>query len=146
MEEAEEPQFMAVDSNSDDYRQTIKKAQATLNDFKVALESLSDDFFASVKFFIPEAQGSDEGAFLWLMHPFFEDGYCFARPFELPEEFTWLEVGQWIKLPEESLMDWYILTDSGDLSGGYSLRYQRNLTPDHKKHEYDERIGVKKYL
>lgn len=146
MEEFEDPQFMAVDSGSDEYQRTIDMAQETLWQFKAGLESLADEDFACVKFFIPESPESEKGAYLWLMHPFFEDGYCFARPFELPEEFQWLEVGQWIKLPEEALMDWYILTDSGDLTGGYSLRYQRELTPDNEKTQFDERIGVKNYL
>ena len=137
---------MAVDSKSDDFQRTIEQAHKNLHKFKDALEDLAEDTYAYVKFFIPESQESEDGAFLWLMHPFFEDGYCFAKPFELPEQFTWLTVGQWIKLPEESLMDWYLLTDSGDLSGGYSLRYQRNLTPDNQKAAFDERLGVKNYL
>ncbi len=43
-------------------------------------------------------------------------------------------------------MDWYLLTESGDLSGGYSLRYQCSLMPDDKKAEYDNHVGVKSYL
>ena len=146
MNESDEPQFMAIESDSDEFQKTISDAQNTLAEFKKALDDLPEDAYACVKFFIPEKPDSEHGANIWLMRPFFEYGYCFAQPFELPEEFTWIEVGQWLKFPEEDLMDWYLLTESGDLTGGYSLRYQRSLTPDNKKAEFDERAGVKRYL
>tara|TARA_B100001778_G_scaffold323055_1_gene315986 strand:- start:299 stop:559 length:261 start_codon:yes stop_codon:yes gene_type:complete len=63
MEEFEEPQFMAVDSNSDEYQRTIDMAQETLGQFKAGLELLSDDDYACVKFFIPESPESEEGAY-----------------------------------------------------------------------------------
>ncbi len=146
MSSDEEPQFMTIKSDNSVYQKTIEDAQSSLNEFKTALENLPEDTYACVKFFIPENPESEEGANIWLMSPFFKDGYCCAQPFELPEEFTWIEVGQWLKFHEEDLMDWYLLTESGELKGGYSLRYQREHIPEEKRTEYDERIGVKKYL
>lgn len=144
--EQEEPQFMSVAKDNSAFQKAVEDARASLNDFKSALDNLPDDVFACVKFYIPESEGSEHGANIWLMSPFFENGSCCAQPFELPEEFSWIKIGQWLKFPEEEILDWYLLSEGGDLHGGFSLRCQRELTPVEKRDEYDERIGVKKYL
>ena len=144
--EKEEPQFMAVPENDEAFQKAVHDARSTINEFKQALENLPENVYACVKFFIPENPEGSEGANIWLMSPFFESGYCCAQPFELPEEFSWTEVGQWLKFPEEEILDWYLLSEAGELRGGYSLRVQRMFTPNEKQEEFDERIGVKKYL
>ncbi len=60
-----------------------------LNGYLQAMSDFNDDHSKEIYWF--------------LMAPFFEDGYCFAQPFELPEEFTWVEVDQWLKFPEKIL-------------------------------------------
>ena len=142
----EEPQFMSISKENSSFKKAIEDARSGLADLKVALEGLPEDVYACVKFYIPESEGAEDGANIWLMAPFFENGHCCAQPFELPEEFTWIKVGQWIKFPEEDILDWYLLSESGDLRGGFSLRCQRELTPIEKQAEFDERIGVKNYL
>jgi uncharacterized protein YegJ (DUF2314 family) len=143
---SDEPKFMVVQSDSDSFQKTIKEALLTLGEFKAALEGLPDNTIACVKFFIPESKFSQDGANIWLTNPFFEDGYCYAQPFELPKEFNWIKVGQWLKFPESDLMDWYLLTQIGELKGGYSLRYKRTLIPEEDRSEYDKNIGVSKYI
>lgn len=145
-EPSEEPQFMRVNAESGAFQKTIRDAQAGLPLFKNALKDLPKDVYACVKFFIPVSAKSKEGAYIWLMAPFFQDGHCCAQPFELPKEFKWIKVGQWLKFPESKLLDWYLLSESGELRGGYSLRYQRTLTPPDKLNDFDKRLGVVKYL
>ena len=136
---------MAVGSAGEDYQKTVEQARNQLEVFKAALTSLPETTYACVKFFIPESPESTDGAFLWLMSPVFEDGFCYAQPFELPKQFTWIKVGQWLKFAEADLLDWYLLTEAGELTGGFSLRYQRRkLAPD-RRAAFDERIGVKTY-
>lgn len=146
MSNENEPTFTGVPSNSDEYQLTIKKARSTLNEFKEILLTIPDSSFACLKFFLPQEPESKNGAFIWLMNPQFEDGFCYATLFELPEEFEWIEVGQLLKLDENELIDWYILSDTGELRGGYSLRYQRSKLPKDKQNDYDNYIGVKTYL
>ena len=142
----EEPQFMSIDKGNAKFKKATEDARSIIDIFKMALENLPQDVFACVKFYIPESQNSESGANIWLTQPFFESGSCLAQPFELPEEFTWIKVGQWLKFPEEDILDWYLLSDDGDLQGGFSLRCQREFIPIEKQTEYDERIGVKNYL
>ncbi len=142
----EEPLFMNIDKGNASFKKAVEDARSSIDVFKSALEDLPEDVYACVKFYIPESQYAEDGANIWLTGPFFENGNCCAQPFELPEEFTWLKVGQWIKFPEEDILDWYLLSDDGDLKGGFSLRCQRELTPVEKRAEFDERIGVKNYL
>ncbi|RZG77397.1 DUF2314 domain-containing protein [Acinetobacter sp. WCHAc060025] len=76
----------------------------------------------------------------------FEEGFCYAQPFELPKEFEWIHVGQWLKFAEEDLLDWYILSENGEMKGGYSLRYQRSLLLEDDKAEFDQHIGLSRFI
>ena len=143
---SEEPLFMNIKKGDENFKKAINDARSTIDVFKSKLENISEDTYACVKFFLPENPDSEEGANIWLTASFFEGGYCLAQPFELPEEYTWIKVGQWLKLPEEDILDWYLLSDSGDLEGGFSLRCQRELTPLEKREAFDKRVGVKNYL
>ncbi|MFH7766583.1 DUF2314 domain-containing protein [Acinetobacter sp. BSP-28] len=141
-----EPQFMLIDHEADAYLATIKIARESLDIFKGNLEKVSEGDFACVKFYIPVSLDSEEGANIWLMTPFFEDHFCFARPFELPEEFTWIQIGQWLKFSEFDLLDWYILKQNGEMIGGYSLRYQRSKLSAEQQVEFDQRVGVTRFI
>lgn len=142
----EEPLFMNISKDNDAFKKAIDDARSSVDIFKATLNNLPEDVYSCVKFFISKNQNSKEGANIWLMNPFFKDGYCCAQPFELPEEFTWIKVEQWLKFPEKDILDWYLLSEAGDLRGGFSLRCQREFTPAEKRTEFDQRIGVKNYL
>ncbi|MFX1238705.1 MAG: DUF2314 domain-containing protein [Promethearchaeota archaeon] len=58
----------------------------------------------------------------------------------------YLSMGQWIKFPFDDIMDWYLLSDSGELEGGFSFCYQRSLLTPENRAKFDEYIGVEKYL
>ena len=146
MSEMNEPVFMSLDAEVGGYQKAIELAKETLYIFKKQIEHLSHGDFACVKFYIPESKESLDGANIWLMRPFFEDGFCYAQPFELPKEFEWIQVGQWLKFAETDLLDWYILSEQGKMQGGYSLRYQRSQLSDDKKDEFDQHIGISKYI
>lgn len=146
MEHEVQPQFMHLDPDADEYQSAVALAKQSLKHFKTYLDQLSENDFACVKFYIPERLGADQGANIWLISPFFEDGFCMARPFELPEEFEWIQVGQWLKLQESELLDWYIIFSNGEMAGGYSLRYQRSKLNEEQQAEFDQRIGVTKFI
>ena len=146
MSEKNEPIFMTLSNDADGYLSAVQSAKDTLHIFKAQIEQLSVDDFACVKFYIPETRESLAGANIWLMNPFFEDGFCYAKPFELPNEFKWIQVGQWLKFSEVDILDWYILYNNGEMLGGYSLRYQRSILSDEGKAEFDQRVGVSKFI
>ena len=146
MNHANDPIFMNLDKKDDGYQNAIQLAVSTLSIFKSQIEKLSKGDFACVKFYIPESADASYGANIWLMSPFFEEGFCYAQPFELPKEFEWVRVGQWLKFAEKDLLDWYILSENGEMRGGYSLRYQRSLLLEEDKAEFDQRIGLSRFL
>ncbi|AYO53310.1 DUF2314 domain-containing protein [Acinetobacter wuhouensis] len=146
MSNKNDPIFMNLDKKVDGYENTIQLAVGSLSIFKSQIEQLSKGDFACVKFYIPEYQDASHGANIWLMSPFFEEGFCYAQPFELPKEFEWIHVGQWLKFAEEDLLDWYILSENGEMKGGYSLRYQRSLLLEDDKAEFDQHIGLSRFI
>ena len=115
----DEPLFASVDEESEEYQKVIEKAQEILNYFGEKLSNLADNYTICVKTFIPEYSGSDDGINLWLIDSFFENKFCNAEIFEIPEEFQYLKVGQRIIFQNTAIKDWYILSDSGELEGGY---------------------------
>lgn len=141
-----EPKFILIDNEADAYVATIETARKSLHIFKENLKKISEGDFACVKFYIPVSLDSENGANIWLMTPFFEDNFCFARPFELPEEFKWIQIGQWLKFSESDLLDWYVLKQNGEMIGGYSLRHQRAQLSAEQQIEFDQRVGVTKFI
>ena len=142
----DEPLFQNVRNDDVVFQKTIIDARSTVPNFKDALKNLSNDTYSCVKIYLPESPDSERGAYIWLANPEFEDGFCYAQLFELPTEFSWIKVGEWIKFREQEIIDWYLLSHAGDLRGGYSLRYQRARLGEEQKLEFDRRIGVKTYL
>lgn len=45
----------------------------------------------------------------------------------------------------EDIFDWMVLTRSGHLNGGYTLRVTRSLMPEAERADYDRHIGVLVY-
>ena len=146
MEREPQPEFMRLDHEADGYQSALALAKESLELFKANLDQLSEEDFACVKFYIPESLGADQGANIWLMSTFFECDFCIYRPFELPVEFEWIQVGQWLKLQESELLDWYILYGNGEMAGGYSLRYQRSKLDKEQQAEFDQRVGVTRFI
>ena len=55
-------------------------------------------------------------------------------------------MGQWLKFAEKDVLDWYILSENGEMKGGYSLRYQRSLLLEDDQAEFDQRIGLSRFI
>ena len=146
MNQSTAAKFMDIQAQNAAYQHTIVLAQATLQRFKQQLAQLDEEQYACVKVFLPETQDATEGANIWLMQPFFEANHCYAQPFELPEEMTWLSVGQWLKFAEEDILDWYILPATGEVQGGYSLRYQRSLLQAEQQNAFDQRVSLSRFV
>ena len=137
---------MEIDEQDAVYQQTIVDARSTLGEFQTQLAGLPEDVFACVKTFLPVSPESEGGALVWLLNPSFEDEFCTAMVFEVPDEFAYLSQGQWVKFPTAEIVDWYLLSDAGDMRGGYSLRYQRELLPKSQRRQFDRYIGVERWL
>ncbi len=146
MEEKDEPQFMVIDETNQEFQESIKKARRTLEYFQQRILKIGEEWTGAVNIFIPDAPESKEGLYIWLANPIFENDSCTALIFEIPKEVKYLSEGQWIKFPIEDIVDWYLLSESGELEGGFSLRYQRELLPPEERSDFDELIGVRKFI
>ncbi|WP_160117070.1 hypothetical protein [Acinetobacter chinensis] len=51
-----------------------------------------------------------------------------------------------MRFDETDLLDWYILSENGNMQGGYSLRYQRSPLPGSQKIEFDQHVGVSEFI
>ena len=139
---SEEPQFMAVNSKTPAYQQTIAAAQSTLTEFRTLVpELLGTMAFPSVK---TELRSGEDRAFIWLTVEGLSETGFIASIFEIPCEFSDLAVGDKIEVHNEAVLDW-MYHDNGTIHGGFSLRYQRSLLPPEEQAAFDAHIGATDY-
>ena len=91
-----------------------------------------------------EIRQGDNQALMWLSNTRMSGTSFTAEFFEISGEFTNYDVGDELKIPEESLLDWMV-NDNGVLHGGFSVRYYRATLPESERGEYDSYIGVTEY-
>ena len=110
MKEIDEPLFMVVDTECDEYRDTIIKAQDSLEYFEQRISDIQKEWVGCVKIFALESPESEEGVYIWLANPIFEDDFCTAYIFELPKKFVDLKENKWLKFCKEEITDCLLYT------------------------------------
>lgn len=138
----DEPLFMSVRSDSPEFLETVRDAQSSLTEFRRRLAAC--DLVESSPCVKVRLVDGDECAFLWLLVVSADETSFVGSIFEIPPEFKSYRVGDELTVEPQSVLDWMI-NENGTLHGGYSLRYQRNLLPEHKRSRFDEHIGVTRY-
>lgn len=135
-------QVNLVDSQDALFQQTIHDARKTLDTFRQSLPADGSGLrSAMIK---TRIETDEQTCYVWL-HVVRCDGANFvASFFEVPAGLTGIAIGDQRTIAENDVVDWAI-NDNGDLSGGYSLRYQRQQLPEDQRAEYDEYIGVTHY-
>lgn len=86
----------------------------------------------------------EEYSFMWLRNAREIEGGFAGELFELPPTLNNYRVGEWVEVPNDSVLDW-LVNDNGVLYGGYSVRFFRNRRPEAERAEYDDFIGVTQY-
>lgn len=134
--------FSYINTADEDFQKTIAEAQATLNTFRNMIAQGADEYFPLVKTLLAEA---DYHANMWLLVQEIKGNGFVAEIFELPGEFKQYEVGMSLEVAEQDIQDWMI-NDNGTLYGGYSLRYSRSCMTEVEQLEFDQHIGVERYV
>lgn len=137
------PYFHFVDSNDEDYQQTIQQAQKTLPKFCSMLPSDGaprPEALIKIKL----VQGEHQ-AFIWLNDTTWDGNHFTAKLFELPDTLSQYDVGDSITVSPKDLLDWMV-NENGKLHGGFSLRYHRSRLSPSAQTDFDSAIGVSEYI
>lgn len=136
------PRFAQVRSSDEEYQQTIRDAQASLDQFRDLLRT--SEMSGATPLVKTQLVEGERRAYMWLTNTReTEDGFI-GELFEVPTNFQTYVVGDDVEVPESSVMDW-LVNDDGILYGGFSLRYQRMQLPEAERAQYDEYVGVTRY-
>jgi uncharacterized protein YegJ (DUF2314 family) len=137
----DKPLTYLMSSSDKEWLQCIKDAQKTFDKFQKLYSKYKET--AGVSFFIkiPLVQNGKTHHY-WFYFDYCKENLCYATYTELPDE---LMMYKNIKLEKNKIEDWMI-KDRGYLYGGYSLRLQRSRLSENQKKEFDNYIGIKKYV
>ena len=139
---ADEPLFMAIDSDNPLYQAAIEQARASMAQFLAHIAVAR--FTGLIPCIKARITAGDEEAFLWLMNARPDGPDFVAEVFEIPPAFAGIAAGDEIRVPRDEILDWMVNED-GVLHGGFSLRYQRSLLPEDRRAWFDEHIGVTRF-
>lgn len=137
------PRFDHVRSSDPDYQQTIRDAQKSIDQFRAMLPSEGvprPDALIKTKLV-----DGDNSAFMWLNNTAIEGGNFTAELFEVPDILPNYSIGNRQVVLVEELMDWMV-NENGRLTGGFSLRYNRDRLSDAEKQDFDRHVGVTEYV
>ena len=81
---------------------------------------------------------------MWLRNPRCSGTGFVAGLFELPPQFSGVDVGDERAVAPDAVTDWMVNVD-GVSHGGFSIRYQRERLPQNERPAYDEHLGVTRY-
>ena len=142
--DGDEPIFMALSRDSPKLAVAVAQARKTLPDFIDAFSAgrHEEHGFLVKSLFIGE--DGDDRAHIWTAVRTIHEGDLACYPLQIPTGFTGLKEDQLVLIPPDSVEDWMINAD-GEIYGAYSLRLQRELTPDSERASFDDHIGLKKF-
>jgi uncharacterized protein YegJ (DUF2314 family) len=142
-DERDEPRFMAL--RDKDLTAVVQRAQETFDFFKRAFQqdSYSEAFHLVKARFVDQSDG-ETVAHLWLGVTEIADDSVQCVTFEVPTGFKGLRDGQVVTLTYDAVEDWMI-NDRGRLYGGFSIRVQREHTPEKERESFDRYVGITEY-
>ena len=136
------PRFDHVRSNDPAYQKTIEDAHRFLSHFRDRLPADGTPHpNALVKIRLVDG---DNHAFMWLNNTAIDGDNFTAELFEVPDSLPNYKVGTRLAVTLDQMLDWMV-NENGRLTGGFSLRYNRDRMTDAEKHDFDEYIGVDEY-
>jgi len=136
------PRFDHVRSSDPAYQKTIEDAHRFLSHFRDLLSADGTPRAdALVKTRLVDGENS---SFMWLNNTAIDGNNFTAELFEVPDSLPNYKVGTRVAVTLDDLMDWMV-NENGRLTGGFSLRYNRDRMTDAEKHDFDEYIGVDEY-
>lgn len=149
-----EPIFRAIHREDAEMQEAHYRCADTISKF-VELVKIAESatYMAKLRFRDPdlsEKEGKDHFFYLWLTEVIFHpnEGLLSGVFFEVPKGFEkWHQIGERLGFEPEDVFDWMVIDSNKQMKGGFTIRVTRNrLTTDEEKKNYDEYIGIKKYL
>ena len=136
------PRFNQVKDSDKEFQQSVRDAQASLNQFRKLIKSSKES--GAMPMIKTRLVDGEHSALMWLGNAKEINGGIAGELFELPANFNNHKVGQWIEVAEGAILDWMV-NDDGVLYGGFSIRIVRSKKPESERTQYDEYIGVTRY-
>lgn len=142
----DEPMFMAIGSKDPEFAHAIERAQASLPMFRKLLDEQENSKLSGpIRLVKTRIFEDGKSIWLWLNVDADRRSSFAASVFEAPSQFPSLKPGVLLNIPDSAVADWAVIDVSGVVSGGYSLRLQRERTPEEERAAYDSYIGAKAY-
>lgn len=134
-----QPTIYNVPNNDDEMNDAILKANQTLNNFNLALNSGNTDFnYFALKTRFNTSTG---GEHIWITDITFKDNKYFGVIDNLPEYTTEVKIGDTIEIENNNISDWMYI-DNQKLRGGYTIRLLRNRMTEQERKQFDTENGL----
>ena len=133
-----EPEVVNIQDDDKEMNEAIKKANASLGEFKNALNSKKTNFqYFALKTRFDTPTG---GEHIWVSNIKLKKDNFWGVVDNLPESTTDVKLGDTIQI-NNNISDW-MYVDNGKLKGGFTIRVLRNkMTPADRK-QFDEENGL----
>lgn len=140
-----QPLFMAMPTGDKSLHNAYERARVTLPKFIDHISSGGTPYCSAKLRFrdseLSERLGENRYVFIWVTSVSFSNEKFSGRFFELPPEIKFAQVGEEVEFTRDSIFDWMVNID-GRLSGGFTLRYQRERLPEKERADFDKYVGV----
>ncbi len=130
-----------IDSQNQKVQESIQKARSSVKTFRELIKEFGFIFTPMIKFTLED---NGHKTHMWLLVGNVKETSFEASLFEVPSNFTSYHVGDKFEIEESQILDWMINKD-GDVYGGFSLRYHRELLNEIEKEEFDRHVGIVRF-
>ena len=138
--EQNEPLFVALGKDDPELARCRERARTSVEIFCRLHDQHRENLGVYFAFKVRVLDG-DDAAYLWYSLTSHSGGKLYGEHFELLKE---LAAHGSACVPRGEIEDWMI-SDHGVLYGGFSIRYQRSVTPEAERESFDNYVGVKRY-
>ncbi len=133
------PTIYSVHRDDIEMNEAINSANQTIKIFEEALLRKDRNYkFFAIKSRFKTPRGEEH---IWLRNIFIRENEYWGIVGNLPEDISEIEVGDTIRIINETISDWMFL-DSGRLKGGYTIRLLRARMSDNERQKFDSANNI----
>ncbi len=134
-----EPTIYSVQDNDKEMNQAIGKANQTLDNFRIALQSNNLNFkYFALKIKLKNTKGVEH---IWVSKVTLKDNKFFGVIDNLPESTLEIKIGDTIKIDNDKISDWMYI-EKGKLRGGYTIRLFRKRMTEIEQKQFDKENNI----
>lgn len=130
------PDIYNVEKDDKEMNEAISKAKTTLSEFKEAFLSNkfdSSSFSLKMKFF-----NGDGAEHIWMSDIEIENGDYYGLVGNEPNTIDRIQLGDRLKIPEDSISDWMYIDNKKILKGGYTIRLLRDRMTKKEQRDFEK--------